>query len=119
MWCQVLMPGAAPIGTGKGLIDIGALKTYRARFQGIPLIIDAGIGQPSHAAHAMELGFDGVLLNTAVALAQDPAAMAESFAWAVRAGRLSFESGLMGPRDIASPSTPQMGTPFWHYESKP
>ncbi len=69
--CQVLMPWAAPIGTGRGLMNPYALRSLRAYFPGTPLIVDAGIGAPSHAAEAMEIGFDGVLLNTAVAKARD------------------------------------------------
>jgi thiazole synthase len=73
------------------------------------LIVDAGIGRPSHAAQVMELGFDAVLLNTAVALAGDPAAMAGAFAAAVEAGRGAFLAGLLEPRDMAEPSTPVIG----------
>jgi thiazole synthase len=86
----------------------------RARFPDVPMIVDAGLGAPSHAAHAMELGFDAVLLNTAIAKADDPVVMASAFRAAVEAGRLGFEAGLMEPRDLASPSTPVVGTPFWH-----
>ncbi len=71
----------------------------------------------SHAAQAMELGYDAVLLNTAIAKADDPVMMAKGFRAAVEAGRLGFEAGLMAPRDLASPSTPVVGTPFWHAAS--
>jgi thiazole synthase len=81
------------------------------------MIVDAGLGAPSHAAQAMELGFDAVLLNTAIAKAEDPAGMAKAFRFAIEAGRMGFESGLMEPRDLASPSTPVVGTPFWHAAS--
>jgi len=111
--CEVLMPWGAPIGTGRGLANPYALSTMRNYFPGVPLIVDAGIGAPSHAAHAMELGFDAVLLNTAVAKAGDPVAMAAAFAGAVRAGRTAFEAGLMEKRDMAEPSTPVAGTPFF------
>lgn len=107
--CRVLMPWGAPIGSGQGLRNIDALRSYRSHFQGVTLIVDAGIGAPSQAAHAMELGFDGVLLNTAVAKARDPVAMARAFAGAIEAGRLAYESGLMAPRDMAVPSTPVLG----------
>jgi thiazole synthase len=90
------------------------LKALRARLPDVTLIVDAGLGAPSHAADAMELGYDGVLLNTAIAKAGEPAAMARAFALAVEAGRAGFEAGLMPPRDVASPSTPVVGTPFWH-----
>jgi thiazole synthase len=111
--CQVLMPWGAPIGTGRGLANPYALRSLRAYFPGMPLIIDAGIGAPSQAAEAMELGFDGVLLNTAVAKAGDPVRMAEAFAQSIVAGRTAFEAGLMGKRDMAQPSTPVAGTPFF------
>lgn len=112
--CQAVMPWAAPIGTGKGPANPGALRTLRERLD-VPLIVDAGLGLPSHACQVMEWGYDGVLLNTAVALAQDPAAMAEGFADAVRAGRRAHLAGAMTPQDIAQPSTPVLGTPFWHH----
>jgi thiazole synthase len=112
--CQVVMPWAAPIGSAKGVMNPYLLKTLRARFPDIPMIIDAGIGAPSHAAEVMEMGFDAVLLNTAIAKAADPVAMARAFSLAVEAGRMAYESGLMEPRDFAAPSTPIVGTPFWH-----
>jgi len=111
--CTVLMPWAAPIGSARGLINKDALKTLRAYFPDIPLIVDAGLGAPSHAAEVMEMGYDGVLLNTAIAKAGDPVKMAGAFAKAVAAGRLAFEAGLMEPRDMAAPSTPVAGTPFF------
>ena len=114
--CRVLMPWGAPIGSGRGLRNRTALKTMRSRFPDVPLIIDAGIGAPSHAAEGMELGYDAILLNTAVAKAGDPARMAEAFAGAIEAGRAAFEAKLMEPRDMASPSTPVTGTPFWHLD---
>lgn len=111
--CEVLMPWGAPIGTGLGLNNRYALKTMRNYFPGLPLVVDAGIGAPSHAAEAMEMGYDAVLLNTAVAKAGDPVRMAEAFAKALEAGRAAYESGLMEPREMASPSTPVAGTPFF------
>jgi thiazole synthase len=112
--CRVIMPWAAPIGSARGLINRDALKLLRARLPEMTLVIDAGLGAPSHAAAALELGYDAVLLNTAVAKAGDPVAMATAFRLAVEAGRIAHESGLMGARDFASPSTPVVGTPFWH-----
>jgi thiazole synthase len=112
--CQVVMPWASPIGSARGLLNPYLLKTLRARFPDVPMIIDAGLGAPSHAAAALEMGFDAVLLNTAVAKAQGPVAMARGFKLAVEAGRLGYEAGLMDARDFASPSTPVVGTPFWH-----
>lgn len=111
--CRIIMPWASPIGSAQGIINPQALKTLRARLPNITLIVDAGLGAPSHAAAAMEMGFDGVLLNTAISLANDPPAMAEAFAKAVDAGRMGFNAGLIPPRDFATPSTPTMGLPFW------
>lgn len=117
--CRVLMPWGAPIGTGRGLANPYALKTMRAYFPETPLVIDAGIGAPSHAAQAMEMGFDACLLNTAVAKAGDPVRIAAAFAQAIEAGRSAFESGLMEQRDMASPSTPVAGTPFFDLAPRP
>ena len=110
--CRVLMPWGAPIGSGQGLNNILGLRTLRARLPEIPLIIDAGIGVPSHAARAMELGFDAVLVNTAVAEAGDPTRMASAFAQAVKAGHAAFLAEPMQPRDMAVPSTPTIGKAF-------
>ncbi|WEN15919.1 thiazole synthase [Rhodanobacter sp. AS-Z3] len=107
--CRVLMPWGAPIGSGRGLNNVFGLRALRAHFPEVPLIVDAGIGRPSHAAAAMELGVDGVLLNTAVAMAGDPVAMAGAFARAIEAGRAGFEAQPMEPRDLAVPSTPIAG----------
>lgn len=112
--CRILMPWGAPIGTGKGLINPYALKTLRQRLPNITLVVDAGLGAPSHAAQALEMGYDAVLLNTAIAQSTDPINMAKAFNHAVCAGRLAYESGIMPERDLASPSTPTIGTPFWH-----
>jgi thiazole synthase len=111
--CAVLMPWAAPIGSARGLVNKEGLKTLRAYFPDLPLIVDAGLGTPSHAAEVMEMGYDGVLLNTAIAKAGDPAKMADAFAKAIEAGHLAFEAGLLEPRDMAAPSTPVAGTPFF------
>jgi thiazole synthase len=111
--CEVLMPWGAPIGTGRGLANPYALRTLRNYFPGTPLVVDAGIGAPSHAAQAMEMGFDAILLNTAVAKARDPVAMARAFSAAIEAGRTAYEAGLMEMRDMARPSTPVAGTPFF------
>ncbi len=111
--CQAIMPWAAPIGTGKGPINPYALRILRERLD-VPMIVDAGLGLPSHACQVMEWGFDGVLLNTAVALAQDPVRMAGAFAQATQAGRDAFLGGTMTEQQAAQPSTPVLGTPFWH-----
>nr|WP_310618023.1 thiazole synthase [Pantoea cypripedii] len=107
--CEVLMPWGAPIGSGQGLRNIDGLRAMRAWFTDIPLIIDAGIGAPSQAAQAMELGFDAVLLNTAVAKAGDPVLMATAFRQAIEAGKAARDGGLMEKRDMAVPSTPVFG----------
>lgn len=107
--CKVLMPWCAPIGSAMGPQNIQALRTMRANFPDMPLIVDAGIGRPSHATTVMELGFDAVLLNTAVAGAAKPALMASAFAGAIDAGRAAFEAGMLEPRDFAVPSTPVIG----------
>lgn len=112
--CRIIMPWAAPIGSGKGLNNPFGLKLLRQRLAQVTLLIDAGIGAPSHAAAAMELGFDGILLNSAVALAASPVQMASAFSKAIDAGRMAYESGLMPVRDFATPSTPIVGKPFWH-----
>ncbi len=110
--CEVLMPWGAPIGTARGLNNPYALRALRAHFPQTPLIVDAGLGAPSHAAAAMELGYDAILLNTAIAKSGDPAAMARAFALAVEAGRTGFRAGAMTPRDMAAPSTPVIGRAF-------
>lgn len=110
--CEVLMPWGAPIGTGLGLTNPYGLRTLRAQLPDIAMVVDAGLGLPSQAAMAMEMGFDAVLLNTAVAKAGDPPAMAEGFARAVEAGRLACQADPMEPRDMAAPSTPVLGRAF-------
>jgi thiazole synthase len=107
--CRVLMPWAAPIGSARGLSHRYGLRTLRAHFPDVPLIVDAGIGLPSQAAAAMELGYDAVLLNTAVAGAGDPESMARAFAQAVVAGRAAYRADPVAPRDMAAPSTPAIG----------
>lgn len=107
--CEVLMPWGAPIGSGKGLNNPFGLRALRAHFPDIPLVVDAGIGLPSHATQAIEMGYDAVLLNTAVAKAGDPVTMARAFRLAVEAGLLAREADPMEPRDMAVPSTPMLG----------
>lgn len=115
--CSILMPWAAPIGSGKGLVNPYALETLRHRLPKTTLIVDAGIGKPSHAVQVMELGFDGVLLNTAIALANFPIAMATAFRHAVIAGFEAFQAGIMSARNVAHPSTSLIDTPFWHQDN--
>ena len=112
--CTAIMPWAAPIGTGRGPLNPYALETLRRRLPDAVLIVDAGLGRPSHAAAVMELGYDAVLLNTAVAQAGDPVRMAKAFADGVAAGRAAYESTPMPERAAAQASTPTVGVPFWH-----
>jgi thiazole synthase len=114
--CSILMPWASPIGSGKGVLNPYALETLRHRLPNITLIVDAGIGKPSHAVEIMEMGFDGVILNTAVSLATDPIRMAGAFHHAVIAGYDAFHAGLMLERNVAHPSTSLIDTPFWIQE---
>ncbi len=112
--CDILMPWGAPIGSGQGLAHPDRIRALRDRFPDVRLLVDAGIGAPSHAAAAMELGCDAVLLNTAIARAADPVGMGRAFGEAVRAGRRAFEAGLMAPLPHAEASTPTTDVPFWH-----
>lgn len=114
--CRIIMPWAAPIGSGKGIINPYALETLRARLPDITLIVDAGIGKPSHAAQALELGCDAVLLNTAVSTAINPIKMASAFRDAIIAGRTAYEAGMMIERNTAQPSTSLTDTLFWHQD---
>ncbi|CAF25907.1 thiazole synthase [Bartonella quintana] len=107
--CRVIMPWCAPIGSGQGPHNTDGLRSIRAYLPDVTLVIDAGIGRPSHAAVAMELGYDAVLLNTAVAKAGDPVLMAQAFAQAVQAGRMGYKAGILKARNIAVPSTPIVG----------
>ena len=107
--CEVLMPWCAPIGSAQGPLNLHALRSLRGHFPDIPMVVDAGLGRPSHAATVMELGFDAILLNTAVAKAGDPVAMAGAFAKATEAGQAACQAGMLEPRDVAVPSTPLMG----------
>lgn len=115
--CEVIMPWGAPIGTGQGLLNPYALESIRNRLPDITLIVDAGIGLPSHATQAFELGYDGVLLNSAIAQATDPVTMATAFKHACEAGRAGYLAGRMPQKQIAEPSTPTLGMPFWHQGS--
>ncbi len=106
--CATVMPLASPIGSGRGLQNAALIATVLDG-AGVPIVVDAGLGVPSEAAAAMELGADAVLVNTAVAEARDPVAMARAFGLGVRAGRGAFLAGRMARRETASPSSPQMG----------
>ena len=100
-----VMPLASPIGSNKGLVTKDLLEIIIEQ-SNVPVVIDAGIGAPSHAAQAMELGADAVLVNTAIAIAGDPVAMAEAFSLAVKSGRTAYESGLALSSNIAQASSP-------------
>lgn len=100
-----VMPLASPIGSNKGLVTKELLEIIIEQ-SNVPVVIDAGIGTPSHAAQAMEMGADAVLVNTAIAIAGDPVAMAEAFSLAVKAGRAAYESGLALSSNIAQASSP-------------
>lgn len=104
-----IMPLAAPIGSGLGVQNPYNLRILRERITEVPMIVDAGVGTASDAAVAMELGADGILMNTAIAEANEPEKMAEAMKLAVRGGRLAFESGRMPKRLYASASSPLEG----------
>jgi thiazole synthase len=104
-----VMPLAAPIGSGMGIQNPNNLRIMRDQITDVPIIVDAGVGTASDACMAMELGIDGVLMNTAIAEAEDPGEMAESMKLAVHAGRLAFLAGRMQKRPYASASSPLAG----------
>lgn len=106
---SAVMPLAAPIGSGLGVQNPANLRILREKITSVPLIVDAGVGTASDAVQAMELGADGVLMNTAIALADDAVKMAESMKLAVEAGRLAYEAGRMPRRLYASASSPLQG----------
>ncbi|MDV6379084.1 thiazole synthase [Sporosarcina sp. GW1-11] len=105
---HAIMPGAAPIGSGRGILNPLNLSLIIEQSK-VPVIVDAGIGSPKDAAYAMELGADGVLLNTAVSEAADPVKMAEAMKLAIEAGRLGYKAGRMPVRDYAVASSPLEG----------
>jgi thiazole synthase len=106
--CAAVMPLAAPIGTGRGLKLRYAIRLMAEQAE-VPLVVDAGLGAPSHAAEAMELGADAVLVNTAIAQSHDPVAMAGAFRLGVEAGRAAFLAGVIEEREQAAPSSPVTG----------
>jgi thiazole synthase len=107
--CAAVMPLAAPIGSGLGIVNPHVLSLIRELVD-IPVIVDAGLGTPSDAAQAMELGADAVLMNTAIADARDPVRMAEGMCHAVIAGRIGYEAGRMARKRYATASSPLEGT---------
>jgi thiazole synthase len=106
--CVAVMPLASPIGSGLGVVNPYFIREIKRRLT-VPVIVDAGVGTASDACIAMEQGMDGVLMNTAIAAAHDPVAMAEAMKHGVRAGRLAYLAGRMQPREIAVPSSPTRG----------
>ncbi|MBI4498526.1 MAG: thiazole synthase [Chloroflexi bacterium] len=108
--CATVMPLGSPIGSGQGILTADEIKIIIAEAR-VPVVVDAGLGVPSDAAQAMEMGADAVLVNTAIAQAQDPALMGEAFRLGVEAGRKAYLAGRMPRRDYASASSPTEGVP--------
>jgi thiazole synthase len=106
--CTAVMPLASPIGSGLGLLNPLAIRTIKHRLT-VPVIVDAGVGTASDACITMEQGVDGILMNTAIAEAADPAGMATAMRLAVEAGRLAYLAGRMPRREVAVPSSPLTG----------
>jgi len=106
--CVAVMPLASPIGSGLGLVNPYPIRTIKRRLS-VPIIVDAGVGTASDACLTMEQGVDGILMNTAIAQAEDPVAMAAAMRSAVEAGRLAYLAGRMPRREIAVPSSPTSG----------
>lgn len=106
--CSAVMPLASPIGSGLGLINPFNIRVIKRRLA-VPVIVDAGVGTASDACITMEQGVDGILMNTALAAAENPVAMGQAMKWAVEAGRLAYLAGRMARREIAVPSSPTTG----------
>jgi thiazole synthase len=106
--CAAVMPLASPIGSGLGLLNPYGIRTIKRRLS-VPVIVDAGVGTASDACLTMEQGVDGILMNTAIAEAEDPVAMGRAMRFAVDAGRLAFLAGRMPRREVAMPSSPARG----------
>src|SRR6266705_1018422 len=106
--CAAVMPLASPIGSGLGLLNPYGVRTIKRRLQ-VPVVVDAGVGTASDACVTMEQGVDGILMNTALAAAQEPVAMAHAMRLAVEAGRAAFLAGRMPRREVAAPSSPLEG----------
>ena len=106
--CATVMPLGSPIGSGQGLRNAANISLIIENAR-VPVVVDAGIGVPSEAAQALEMGADAVLVNSAIALAGDPITMAEAMRWAIQAGRQAYKSGRLPKRSAASPSSPTAG----------
>lgn len=110
--CKVIMPWGSQIGSGRGLENPEKLLKIRENFPDVTLIIDAGIGRISHVCQAFEIGYDGILLNTAISKASYPEEFARALALSLKAVKKSIDSGLIPKRSFASPSTTTIGIPF-------
>jgi thiazole synthase len=106
--CATVMPLGSPIGSGRGIFTLEEIQII-IQNAGVPVVVDAGLGAPSEAALALEIGADAVLLNTAIAKAQDPVLMAQAFRHGVEAGRLAFNAGRIEKKVLASASSPTQG----------
>jgi thiazole synthase len=106
--CAAVMPLASPIGSGLGLLNPFSVRTIKRRLR-VPVVVDAGVGTASDACVTMEQGVDGILMNTAIAAARDPVAMARAMRLAMEAGRTAFLAGRMPRREVALPSSPTEG----------
>ena len=103
-----VMPLASPIGSGLGMLNPYSIRTIKSRLS-VPVIVDAGVGTASDACIVMEQGVDGILMNTALAAAEDPVAMAHAMRLATEAGRAAYMAGRMPRREVAVPSSPELG----------
>ena len=106
--CATVMPLGSPIGSGQGLRNAANISLIIENAE-VPVVVDAGIGVPSEAAQALEMGAAAVLVNSSIAMAKDPIAMAEAMHWAVQAGRQAYKAGRLPQRTEASPSSPTTG----------
>lgn len=106
--CAAVMPLASPIGSGLGVVNPYFIREIKRRLD-VPVIVDAGVGTASDACITMEQGVDGILMNTALAAAEDPVAMARAMKYATEAGRLAYLAGRMPARELAVPSSPTRG----------
>ena len=114
--CATVMPLASPIGSGKGMVNFDQIKIIIEQAN-VPVVVDAGLGAPSDASLAMELGADAVLVNSAIALAQDAVMMADAMKQGVEAGRKAFRAGRIPKKAYASASSPQEDIPAWSVRS--
>ena len=108
--CATVMPLGSPIGSGRGVLTLDEIKIIIEQ-AGIPVVVDAGLATPSEAASVMEIGADAVLVNTAIAMAADPALMGEGFKLGVEAGRMAYQAGRIPAKAYASASSPLEGVP--------